>query len=210
MIRHGKFTDTIQPELQSGKMTNPASISVFCGSRFGDRPEYANLAARLGEKMARSGIRLVYGGGDVGLMGACARATRDAGGDVLGIIPGFLQAREIPFEGGQLEVVDTLHERKARMAQECDGFIVLPGGLGTLEEVVEVLSWVNLEELQQPVIFLDEDGYWDPFFDLIEHTISRGFTAEIVREQAQRAHEVDTAIAMATARLGSSVPGKSQ
>lgn len=180
-------------------MSKPSSICVFCGSRFGNSPVFASLATRLGEKMAKSDIRLVYGGGDVGLMGACARGCSDAGGHVLGIIPEFLQAREIPFEGGELEVVDTLHDRKARMAQECDGFIVLPGGLGTLEEVVEVISWVNLEELSQPVVFLDDDGYWDPFFALVEHTIDRGFTDKIVREQAQRATDVEHAIAIATA-----------
>lgn len=176
-------------------MSKLKSICVFCGSRTGNDPAYMDLARRFGMLLANANIRLVYGGGEVGLMGAAARACFEAGGDVLGIIPGFLAEKEIAFEDCELEVVDTLHQRKARMAETSDGFVVLPGGLGTLEEVVEVLSWVNLQALKQKVVLLDEDGYWDPFFDLIHHTIKQGFTDKIVLQQALRATTCEQAIA---------------
>lgn len=177
-------------------MNKLKSICVFCGSREGMKPEYMDLARKFGNLLANQNIRLVYGGGGIGLMGAAARACADAGGDVLGIIPEFLCTKEIAFDRCTLEVVDTLHKRKARMAETSDGFVVLPGGLGTLEEVVEVLSWVNLQELQQKVVMLDEDGYWDPFFDLIQHTIDQGFTDKIVLKQALRAKTPEQAIQM--------------
>ncbi len=168
-------------------MTKLKSICVFCGSRSGNEPHFLELAREMGRALAANQIRLVYGGGDIGLMGAAANSCADAGGDVIGIIPEFLQEKEIAFERGELEIVDTLHKRKARMAEESDGFIVLPGGLGTLEEVIEVLSWINLQELQQKVVLLDKDGYWDPLFALLEHTIKAGFTDPIVLQQALRA-----------------------
>jgi len=175
-------------------MTKLKSICVFCGSRTGKHPHYIELARELGHLLAKNNIRLVYGGGDIGLMGAVANACADAGGQVLGIIPEFLQEKEIAFERGDLEIVDTLHRRKARMAEQSDGFVVLPGGLGTLEEVVEVLSWINLEELQQKIVLLDTDGYWDSFFDLINHTVNAGFTDPIITKQAMRARTCTEAL----------------
>ncbi len=175
-------------------MAPSKSVCVFCGSRTGNDPSHMKLAARFGVLLAEQNIRLVYGGGGIGLMGAAARACVDAGGQALGIIPEFLCTREIAYDGCELEIVDTLHARKAKMAEQSDGFVVLPGGLGTLEEVVEVLSWVNLKELQQKVVLLDEDGFWDPFYDLINHTIERGFTNPVVAEQAIRAHSPEQAL----------------
>jgi uncharacterized protein (TIGR00730 family) len=154
-----------------------------------------DLASRFGAGLASNHLRLVYGGGGIGLMGAAARGCLDGGGEALGIIPEFLCTREIAFDGCELEIVDTLHSRKARMAETSDGFVVLPGGLGTLEEVIEVLSWVNLKELQQKVVLLDEDGYWDSFFDLINFTIGKGFTNPDILTQALRARSVEEAIA---------------
>ncbi|VAV92854.1 Lysine decarboxylase family [hydrothermal vent metagenome] len=175
-------------------MSKPTSICVFCGSRTGNSPAYMELASRFGTLLAKRDIRLVYGGGNIGLMGAAARACADAGGQVLGIIPEFLCSREIAFTGCELDIVDTLHTRKARMAEQSDGFVVLPGGLGTLEEVVEVLSWINLKELQQKVVLLDEDGYWDSFYQLLNFTINEGFTAPEVIEQAMRANTPEQAV----------------
>ncbi|MBL4595838.1 MAG: TIGR00730 family Rossman fold protein [Robiginitomaculum sp.] len=175
-------------------MSKPTSICVFCGSRPGKLPIYMDLATRMGRCLAENDIRLVYGGGGVGLMGAAARACDEAGGQVLGIIPKFLCGREAALDAGQLEIVDTLHARKARMAECSDAFVVLPGGLGTLEEVIEILSWINLKEYQHKVVLLDEDGYWDRFFELISHTIDHGFTDEIVLEQAMRAHSPEQAL----------------
>ena len=168
-------------------MPKQRSVCVFCGSRDGTNPAHAILANDFGRELAARGLRLVYGGGGIGLMGIAARAVRRGGGEVLGIIPGFLSTDEVAFDDCTLEVVDTLHERKARMALESAGFVVLPGGIGTLEEVMEVLSWSNLGLFPMKTVFLDPNGYWDPLFVLLEHTIAEGFTAPNLKDMAQRA-----------------------
>ncbi len=168
-------------------MPKQRSVCVFCGSRDGVSPAYAKLARQFGEEVATRNLRLVYGGGGIGLMGIAARAARKGNADVLGIIPGFLSTDEVAFDDCQLEVVDTLHERKARMAVESAGFVVLPGGIGTMEEVVEVLSWSNLGLFPMKTVFLDDNGYWDPFFTLLEHSINEGFTSDGLRTAALRA-----------------------
>jgi len=127
-------------------------------------------------------------------MGITARAARRGKAQVFGIIPGFLSTDEVAFDDCELEIVDTLHERKARMAMESAGFVVLPGGIGTMEEVVEVLSWSNLGLFPMKTVFLDNNGYWDPFFALLEHSIEEGFTSESLRGQALRAQTPDKAL----------------
>jgi uncharacterized protein (TIGR00730 family) len=158
------------------------SVCVYCGSSNDVSQAYKDLATALGRALAARSWRLVYGGGGVGLMGATARATHEAGGEVLGIIPRFLLAKERLYDAVPHEIVDTMHERKTRMFDEADAFIVLPGGIGTLEEAVEVLSWARLGLHSKPTIFLHEDGYWDPFFELIEHTIIGGFNPASFRD----------------------------
>ncbi len=159
---------------------NPAlpvrSICVYCGSSESTRPQYHDLATRFGQELARRGLRLVYGGGSVGLMGRCARAAHRAGGDVLGIMPRFLEQRERVLSEVPHRMVDTMHERKLIMFNEADAFVVLPGGIGTLEEAVETLSWRRLELHQKPIIFLSEDDFWTPFFHLMQHTIDANLT----------------------------------
>lgn len=152
------------------------SVCVYCGSSESTKPDYHELASRLGAALARSGLRLVYGGGSIGLMGRCALAAHTAGGEVLGVMPRFLERREIVLEQVPHRMVDTMHERKMIMFEESDAFVVLPGGIGTLEEAVEVLSWRRLNLHAKPVIFLDEDGFWDPFFDLLRHTVQANLT----------------------------------
>ena len=152
------------------------SVCVYCGSSETTLPAYLDLAARFGEALARRGIRLVYGGGAVGLMGHCARAAHGAGGDVLGVMPHFLQNRERVLNEVPHRMVDTMHERKMIMFEESDAFVVLPGGIGTLEEAVETLSWRRLELHRKPVVFLSEDNFWAPFFDLVQHTIAANLT----------------------------------
>src|ERR1700741_5429999 len=120
------------------------SVCVYCGSSDATKPEYLDLASRFGAALAARGLRLVYGGGAVGLMGRCARAAHEAGGQVLGVMPRFLERREITYEAVQHRMVDTMHERKHIMFEESDAFVVLPGGVGTLEEAVETLSWARL------------------------------------------------------------------
>jgi uncharacterized protein (TIGR00730 family) len=136
------------------------SVCVYCGSSESTRPEYHDLAARFGEELARRGLRLVYGGGSIGLMGRCAKAAHAAGGDVLGVMPRFLERREIVLDEVPHRMVDTMHERKMIMFNEADAFVVLPGGIGTLEEAVETLSWRRLDLHAKPIVFLAEDDFW--------------------------------------------------
>lgn len=157
------------------------SVCVYCGSSNDVEPGYILLAKELGRKLAENGIRMVYGGGGVGLMGACAAAANDAGGDVLGIIPRFLLQKERIFEAVEHRIVEDMHTRKQMMFDESDAFIVLPGGIGTLEEAVEILSWARLSLHAKPMAFLDEDGFWDPFFELMDHIIDGKFTPEDFR-----------------------------
>ena len=157
------------------------SICVYCGASNDVAPGYIALAKELGRELAKAGIRLVYGGGGVGLMGACARAANEAGGDVLGIMPKFLLAVERIYDEVEHIIVDDMHTRKQMMFDESDAFIVLPGGIGTLEEAVEILSWARLNLHAKPMAFLDEDGFWSPFFELMDHIIDGKFTPEAFR-----------------------------
>ncbi len=152
------------------------SVCVYCGSSETTRPAYHDLASRFGQALAARGLRMVYGGGAVGLMGRCAKAAHDAGGDVLGIMPHFLERREIVYDAVPHRMVDTMHERKHLMFEESDAFVVLPGGIGTLEEAVEILSWRRLNLHRKPVVFLSEDDFWSPFFTLMQHTIDANLT----------------------------------
>ena len=157
--------------------SNPiGSLGLFCGSSNGADPAFAEAAAALGSILAARGVRLVYGGGAVGLMGACARAVTADGGRVLGVIPEFLRLPEVAYEDGELVVVASMHERKATMFAEADAFAVLPGGIGTLEEAIELLSWARLELHAKPIVFLNTRGFWAPLMDLFEHTVRQGFT----------------------------------
>ncbi|MEM8616862.1 MAG: TIGR00730 family Rossman fold protein [Pseudomonadota bacterium] len=157
------------------------SVCVYCGSSNDVKSDYLRLAQDLGRSLAQQDIRLVYGGGGVGLMGACARAAHSEGGNVLGIMPRFLLQKERIFEDVPHEIVDDMHTRKQRMFDESDAFIVLPGGIGTLEEAVEMLSWARLGLHAKPMAFLDEDGFWAPFFQLMDHIIDGKFTPEAFR-----------------------------
>ncbi|MBL8446132.1 MAG: TIGR00730 family Rossman fold protein [Zoogloeaceae bacterium] len=158
-------------------------ICVFCGSRSGGRPIYAEVATRLGTLLAERQIELVYGGGNVGLMGKLADACLEAGGRVVGVIPRALMDWEVGHEGlTRLEVVDSMHTRKARMAELADGFIALPGGLGTLEELFEVLTWAQLGFHAKPVGLLDVAAYYTPLVQWLEAGVSEGFLKPENRE----------------------------
>lgn len=161
------------------------SVCIYCGSSETTKAEYLDLATRFGRALAERGWRMVYGGGAVGLMGRCARAAHEAGGDVLGVMPRFLERREITYEAVPHRMVDTMHERKHIMFEESDAFVVLPGGIGTLEEAVETLSWRRLDLHRKPVVFFSEDDFWAPFFALMQHTVETNLTpakfAEAVR-----------------------------
>lgn len=152
------------------------SVCVFCGSSDAADPAYLRAAAGLGRDLAEAGLRLIYGGGGVGLMGACAMAAHEAGGRVLGIIPEFLMGRERALETVEHVVVNNMHQRKMMMFDRADAFVVLPGGVGTLEEVVELLSWRRLDLHAKPVVFYNPDNFWRPLFDLFQHTVDARLT----------------------------------
>jgi hypothetical protein len=160
-------------------MSAPArigSICVYAGSSDAVDPALIKAAHDLGEALAREGVRLVYGGGGIGLMGACARAAHAAGGRVLGVMPEFLRQREILFDEVETIVVRTMHERKMLMFEESDAFVALPGGIGTLEEVIELLSWRRLDLHAKPTVFYNPDGFWDSLFDFLGKTIAQNLT----------------------------------
>jgi uncharacterized protein (TIGR00730 family) len=151
-------------------------ICVFCGSAAGVRPAYADAARELGRELARRGLGLVYGGGSVGLMGVLADTVLVEGGEVIGVIPGPLATRELAHAGlTKLHVVASMHERKATMARLSDGFVALPGGLGTLEETLEVLTWAQLGIHRKPVGVLDVEGYWSGLERMLAHAVGEGF-----------------------------------
>jgi uncharacterized protein (TIGR00730 family) len=152
------------------------AVCVYCGSSNSASPAYLEAAARLGKTLAREGVKLVYGGGGVGLMGACARAAHEAGGDVLGIMPQFLRGREILFDDVETIVVQSMHERKQLLFDNADAFIVLPGGIGTLEEVIELMSWRRMSLHAKPLVFYSPDGFWEPLFELLRHTVEEKLT----------------------------------
>jgi uncharacterized protein (TIGR00730 family) len=157
-------------------MPDRPHICVFCGSARGARPAYAEAARRLGAALARRSLGLVYGGGRVGLMGVLADATLAAGGRVVGVIPDPLATRELAHDGlTELHVVPGMHERKALMARRCAGFLTLPGGVGTLEEFFEILSWAVLGLHAKPIGLLNVGGYYDPLLALLDHGVAEGF-----------------------------------
>ena len=152
------------------------AVCVFCGSREGSHPSYAEAARDMGKELARRGLGLVYGGGQVGLMGAVADAVLEEGGEVVGVIPKALVAREIAHAGlTELHVVGSMHERKKLMADLSDGFVALPGGYGTLEEFLEVLSWAQLSIHEKPCALLDVDSFWKPLSALFDQVVAEGF-----------------------------------
>ena len=164
-------------------MTEISSLCVFCGSKTGESPAYEAAARRLGEQMADRGIRLVYGGGRIGLMGVVADAVLAGGGEVIGIIPEFLKDLEVGNDAVTEQIVTgSMHARKTRMFELADGFVVLPGGLGTLDETVEIITWKQLQLHAKPVVVLNTDGYWSVFEDLIRRTVDSGFAHSAVAE----------------------------
>ncbi|UYN93309.1 MAG: TIGR00730 family Rossman fold protein [Enhydrobacter sp.] len=156
--------------------SRPSSLCVFCGARFGADPAARDTATRLGQLLAAEGVALVYGGGGVGLMGVVANAALRAGARVVGIIPRFLLQREAGHPAlSETVVVETMHERKLQMFERSDGFVVLPGGIGTLEEFFEVLSWRTLGLHTKPIVIVDRDGYWQPLAELLRSVVEGGF-----------------------------------
>lgn len=158
-------------------------ISVFCGSSSGVEAIFIEQATLLGKTLAHKGYGIVYGGARVGLMGAVANGALNEGGEVIGVIPGFLQQKELEHKQlSQIHIVETMHERKAMMNELCDAIIALPGGYGTLEELFEMLTWGQLALHKKPVALLNVEGYYDPLVAMTEKMIEKGFLKEEYRD----------------------------
>ncbi|MGB9092316.1 MAG: TIGR00730 family Rossman fold protein [Pseudomonas farsensis] len=168
------------------------SVCVFCGASTGANPAYRDAAIALGQAIAQRGLKLVYGGGAVGLMGIVANAAMAAGGEVVGIIPQSLLDAEVGHKGlTRLEVVDGMHARKARMAELSDAFIALPGGLGTLEELFEVWTWGQLGYHAKPLGLLDVNGFYEKLGGFLDHVVEEGFVRPQHRAMLQLAQQPD-------------------
>jgi len=185
-------------------MASRRSVCLFCGSRFGHAPAYKEAAAHVGRTVAERGWRLVYGGGAVGLMGVAAEAALEAGGDVIGVIPEFLRAREVGHSGlTDLIVTDGMHDRKQIMFNLASAFLILPGGVGTMDETIEILTWKQLGNHRKPIVIVDLDGYWRPLLGALEAAVAAGFMGQDTLDMLQVVDSVDAAMPlMAAGPLG--------
>ncbi len=178
-------------------MSKINAICVYCGSSPGTEPTFIEAAQKLGKILAENGVRLIYGGGSVGLMGALAESVLEHGGQVTGIIPEFLTKRERPRRLAQeLIVTRDMHERKRTMFERADAFVALPGGLGTLEELVEQLTWVQLGRHKKPILIANISGYWGPLLALIDHMRAVKFVPPALRVDFLVAKRVDEILPM--------------
>ena len=179
------------------------SIAVFCGSRYGNHPAFRDASAELGTALAQADMRLVYGGGQVGLMGVVADAVIGAGGTVFGVIPEFLRRREVAHQGPvALVVTDTMHDRKNRMFEAADAFVTMPGGLGTFDETIEITTWRQLGLHDKPIFIVDIEGWAQPYLATIDHSIAIGFADP----GATRLYEVVPDVPTLMARLATLAP----
>ena len=168
------------------------SVCVYCGSNAGARPAYAERAMALGNRLAKDRVALVYGGGNVGLMGIVADAALKAGGEVIGVIPEQLVGWEVAHRGvTRLEVVANMHERKARMFDLADGFVALPGGFGTLDEMFEMLTWRQIGIADKPCAFLDVDGFYTPLIAMLDRMVEERFLHAEQRRDLWHGEDID-------------------
>lgn len=176
--------------------TTTMSVAVFCGSRYGDSPVFRQSCHALGHGLAQAGLRLVYGGGQVGLMGVIADAVIAGGGEVLGIIPEFLQRREVAHQGPvALVVTDTMHDRKRQMFEAADAFVAMPGGLGTFDETIEITTWRQLGLHEKPVFVCNIDGWAQHYLAMLDATIARGFAGPETAQLYEVVPDVPTLMA---------------
>ncbi|MCR5859086.1 TIGR00730 family Rossman fold protein [Mesorhizobium sp. J428] len=190
-------------------MSTIRSICVYCGSSPGRGETYLEAGRTLGRSIASHGLRLVYGGGTKGIMGAVASGTREAGGKVMGIIPRFLMNKEATESAlerlDELVITEDMHQRKHRMFEESDAFVALPGGIGTVEEIVEIMTWAQLGRHRKPIVYGNIGGFWNPMLTLIDHMRAEGFvhTGHLVQPLV-----VDTADGIVPAILDAAEPGR--
>jgi len=184
-------------------------VAVFCGSAPGTDPGLLDAAYDVGAGLAERGIGLVYGAGGLGLMGRVSQGALDHGGEVIGVIPRAMVEREWGRDDlTEVHVVETMHERKALMAQHADAFLCLPGGLGTLEEIFEVWSWRQIDFLDDPVGFLNVNGFWDPLLAALHGLVDAGFVRSEVLDDLVVADTLDHALTGLAARVGTRLPDK--
>lgn len=194
-----------------GKLSVIKNVCVYCGSRMGNSPDFEKLAHTLGVLIARNEMGLVYGAGSIGLMGVVARAARDAGAPVIGIIPEHLDAVEITQEGlAELHITQNMHERKKMMFDRSDAFVVLPGGLGTLDETLEIMTWAQLSLHKKPIILLNHNGYWSPLIELIDHVVEGGFAAKENAELLKVVATAEEALELLKTSYSPAEPSKSE
>ncbi|MFN1217320.1 TIGR00730 family Rossman fold protein [Chryseobacterium kwangjuense] len=168
------------------------SITVFCGSSFGSDEIYKEQATLLGQTLAKQNIQLIYGGADVGLMGAVADGALQENGKVIGVLPNFLQSKEIAHKNlTDLILVETMHERKTKMNDLCEGVIVLPGGYGTLEEFFEMITWAQLGLHKKPIGILNIDGFYDDLIQLVQNMVDKGFLKQVNRDMLLLSENID-------------------
>jgi len=196
---------------QASSAERPRSIAVYCGSGSGSTPAFLALARSLGACLVENEVSLVYGGGDVGMMGAVADSVMSAGGEVIGVIPQRLVDVEVAHHGvTRLEVTANMHERKARMIELAGGFVAMPGGFGTYEEVFEVLTWNQLGMISAPVVFLDtpeESGsFWEPLMVFLDRAVEAGLLKERYRALVNLTCSVDDAVRIATGPAPTAAP----
>lgn len=172
-------------------------VAVYCGSRMGNNPVYEAAARELGEALAKNDMGLVYGGASIGLMGAVADTVISGGAHAVGVIPTFMLDHEIAHEGlTRLHLTDTMHTRKAIMAEYADAFITLPGGLGTLEEIMEIATWRQLYQHEKPMVILNINGFYDPLIEHLKHSAAEGFMKQEDIERLVVCDDIESAVAL--------------
>lgn len=172
-------------------------VAVYCGSRMGNNPVYEAAARELGDALAKNDMGLVYGGASIGLMGAVADTVISGGAQAVGVIPTFMLDHEIAHEGlTRLHLTDTMHTRKAIMAEYADAFITLPGGLGTLEEIMEIATWRQLYQHEKPMVILNINGFYDPLIEHLKHTAAEGFMKQEDLERLVVCDDIESAVSL--------------
>jgi len=180
----------------------PRHIAVYCGSADGNSPAFRAEAAALGQAIGAAGLGLIYGGATAGLMGAVADSALAAGASVVGVLPGVLSGKEIAHSGlTRLELVETMHQRKARMAELADAFLILPGGYGTLEELLEIVTWAQLRLHSKPVILINTANYWNGLFAFLDSAVAAGFLKPQNRALLQAAPDAASAVSLALSQM---------
>lgn len=171
-------------------MTAIKSVCIYCGSRPGKNGKFSELAREVGQNLAENNIRMIYGGGSVGLMGIAARSVIEKGGEVIGIIPKHLADEEVSQPGlTDLFVVDNMHQRKRMMFDHSDAFVILPGSIGTLDETLEIITWRQLRLHDKPIVIINKDNYWEPFFQMMNNIVAEEFISDDVHDLYQVINE---------------------